>query len=97
MRITQHLAFPSPGASGHHSSTDAINLLQSDLLNFMGPFGIHKRTPNPPEFLNSPWELFSFLICWLRDWAYSAISKGLSGNHKGKRFPCGQSWAMQKE
>lgn len=42
--ITHHLAFPSPRAPGHCSSTNTIKPLQFDLPNFKGSFGIHKQT-----------------------------------------------------
>lgn len=99
MCIIHHLASLSPGAPDHHSSTNAIKLLHSDLLNFKRSFGIHqKKTQNKRSFFDSFWKVFSFLLCWSCDClVYSAILKGLSGSHRGKRFPCDQSCAVQKE
>ena len=50
------------------------------------------------SFFNSFSKVFSFLLCWWCDClVYSAILKGLSGSHIGKRFPFDQLCAMQKE
>lgn len=49
--IIHHLAFLSPGALGRHSSTNAIKLLQSDLLNFKESFGIHKENTEFLQFI----------------------------------------------
>lgn len=94
--IKHHLALLSPGALGGCSSTNAISLLQSDLLHFKGSVGIH--TQKNYSFFNSFWKVFSFLLCWSCDClVYSAILKGLSGSHRGKRFPCDRLCAVQKE
>lgn len=85
---------------GHHSGTNAIKPLQSDLLNFSSPlvFTIGKKIRGQSFFYSFwKWKAFSFLLCWSRDClACAVILKGLSGSHRGERFPCAQSCAMQK-
>lgn len=94
MCVIHHLAFLLPGALSHCSSTNAIKLLQSDLPDLKRSFGIHTRTQKKPPKPNQNYRIFSihfgkyFLsCCWSCDClVYSAVLKGLSGIHRGRKI-----------